>query len=264
MFFSFVNQHHLQVLLHSRANKNAVNGNGDNPLSVAAIFGHCSIVSLLIEHQSCAPSPTAVNASALHFVHANEDGYTPLMLAAAAGHVDVVQRILCIRHKNFDVAQHLEHLSDLGQTALALAVDYGHNDVAQLLSRAGGNINVPATIMLWPAIFADVAQSEGAHATSDACDYLQQPVTVSSSGSGAGSGYSYFAGLTLSSPARLQNHRNKSLRILGALVLTNQRMLCETLAVACVRPAFLQAAIPSVPPEISYFLRCAFGATFFV
>lgn len=250
MFFSFVNQHHLQVLLHSRANKNAVNGNGDNPLSVAAFFGHGSIVSLLIEHQSCPPSPTSVNASALHFVHANEDGYTPLMLAAAAGHVDVVQRILCIRHKNFDVAQHLEHLSDLGQTALALAVDFGHNDVAQLLSRAGGNLNVPATIMLWPAIFAEVAQSEGAHATSDACDYLQQPVTVSSSGSG----YSYFA---FSSPARLQNHRNKSLRILGALVLTNQRMLCETLAVACVRPAFLQ-------PEISYFLRCAFGATFFV
>ena len=261
MFVLFFNHHHLQVLLHSRANKNAANGNGDNPLSVAAFFGHGSIVSLLIEHQSCAPSPTAVNASALYFVHANEDGYTPLMLAAAAGHVDVVQRILCIRHKNFDVAQHLEHLSDLGQTALALAVEYGHNDVAQLLSRAGGNINVPATIMLWPAIFADVAQSEGAHATSDACDYLQQPVTVSSSGSGGGSGYSYFA---LSSPARLQNHRDKSLRILGALVLTNQRMLCETLAVACVRPAFLQAPIPSVPPEISYFLRCAFGATFFV
>lgn len=140
-------------------------------------------------------------------------------------------------------------------------MDYGHNDVAQLLSRAGGNINVPATIMLWPAIFAEVAQSEGAHATSDACDFLQQPVTVSISDSGGGSGYSYFA---LSSPARLQNYRDKSLRILGALMLTNQRMLCETLAVACVRPAFLQAPIPSVPPEISYFLRCAFGATFFV
>ena len=68
-------------------------------------------------------------------MHANEDNYTPLMLAAAGGHIAVVQRLLQLRHKRFKILEHLDHTSDAGQTAVSLATDYGHAGVVELLGK---------------------------------------------------------------------------------------------------------------------------------
>ena len=72
-----------------------------------------------------------------YFVHGNDNGYTPLMLAAAGGHIEVAQRLLRFRQKNFNMLEHLEHLSDADQTALSIAADYDHVDMVALLKREG-------------------------------------------------------------------------------------------------------------------------------
>jgi ankyrin repeat protein len=127
----------VQVLLRSNVDANAVNRNGDTPLSIAAFFGHDSIVAQLIDHMMSKPSSPTANMISFSFVHGNDNGYTPLMLAAAGGHVDVAQRLLLFRQKNFKMTEHLEHLSDADQTALAIAADYNHANMVALLRREG-------------------------------------------------------------------------------------------------------------------------------
>ncbi len=127
----------MQVLLRSNVDVNAVNRNGDSPLSIAAFFGHDSIVAQLIDHLISRPSSTTANMISFYFVHGNDNGYTPLMLAAAGGHVEVAQRLLRFRQKNFNMLEHLEHLSDADQTALSIAADYEHVDMVALLKREG-------------------------------------------------------------------------------------------------------------------------------
>jgi len=139
--------------LRSHVDKHAINRNGDSPLSVAAFFGHDSIVAQLLEHQSSAQSPSQANA-ALYFVRANEDNYTPLMLASAGGHVDVVHRLLQLRHKRFRILEHLEHVSDVGQTAAALAAHYGHAQVVQLLAKEGAHLNLADQLERTPLLLA--------------------------------------------------------------------------------------------------------------
>ena len=133
--------------------KHAINRNGDSPLSVAAFFGHDSIVAQLLDHQSSARSRWLANA-ALDFVRANEDNYTPLMLASAGGHVAVVHRLLQFRHKRFKILEHLEHTSDVGQTALSLAAHYGHVQVVQLLAKEGAHLNLADHLKRTPLLLA--------------------------------------------------------------------------------------------------------------
>ena len=130
-----------------------INRNGDNPLSVAAFFGHDSIVAQLLDHQSSARSRSLANA-ALDFVRANEDNYTPLMLASAGGHVAVVHRLLQFRHKRFKTLEHLEHVSDVGQTAVSLAAHYGHVQVVQLLAKEGAHLNLADHLKRTPLLLA--------------------------------------------------------------------------------------------------------------
>ena len=139
--------------MRSHVDKHAINRNGDSPLSVAAFFGHDSIVAQLLEHHSSAQSPSQANA-ALYFVRANEDNYTPLMLASAGGHVDVVHRLLQLRHKRFRILEHLEHVSDVGQTAAALAAHYGHAQVVQLLAKEGAHLNLADQLERTPLLLA--------------------------------------------------------------------------------------------------------------
>jgi ankyrin repeat protein len=136
-----------------------LNSNGDTPVSIAAFFGHDSVVAELVEHQGFIPSPTAANSSTLHFVHANEDGYTPLMLASAAGHIDVVQRLLRIRHRCYHAIDHLNHISDSGQTALEIAADQGHLDMVYLLVREGASVNAIRHLLVREGANVDVTSS---------------------------------------------------------------------------------------------------------
>ena len=130
-----------------------INRNGDNPLSVAAFFGHDSIVAQLLDHQSSARSRSLANA-ALDFVRANEDNYTPLMLASAGGHAAVVRRLLQFRHKRVKILEHLDHVSNVGQTAVSLAAHYGHVQVVQLLAKEGANLNLPDQLQRTPLLLA--------------------------------------------------------------------------------------------------------------
>jgi ankyrin repeat protein len=151
--------HHLtfrcfQVLLRAHADKYAINRNGDSPLSVAAFFGHDSIVAQLLEHQSSAQSPSQANAALYHnFVRANEDNYTPLMLASAGGHIAVVHRLLQFRHK-LKILEHLDHVSIVGQTAASLAAHYGHVQVVQLLAEEGAHLNLADHLKRTPLLLA--------------------------------------------------------------------------------------------------------------
>jgi ankyrin repeat protein len=83
------------------------------------------------------PSSATANMTSFYFVHGNDNGYTPLMLAAAGGHVDVAQRLLRFRQKNFKMMEHIEHLSDADQTALTIAADYNHTNMVALLRSEG-------------------------------------------------------------------------------------------------------------------------------
>ena len=141
--------------MRSHVDKHAINRNGDSPLSVAAFFGHDSVVAQLLEHQSSAQSPSQANAALSHnFVRANEDNYTPLMLASAGGHFAVVHRLLQFRHKRFKILEHLDHVSNVGQTAASLAAHYGHVQVVQLLAKEGAHLNLADHLKRTPLLLA--------------------------------------------------------------------------------------------------------------
>ena len=137
--------------MRAHADKYVINKNGDSPLSVAAFFGHDTIVAQLLEHQSSAQSLSQANAALCHnFVRANEDNYTPLMLASAGGHVAVVHRLLQFRHKHFRNHEHIDHVSNVGQTAVMLAAHYGHVQVVQLLAKEGADLYLPDQLQRTP------------------------------------------------------------------------------------------------------------------
>jgi ankyrin repeat protein len=222
----------LQVLLRSRADKNALNSNGDTPISIAAFFGHDSIVAQLVEHQGSITNSTTANSSALHFVHANEDGYTPLMLAAAAGHIDVVQRLLRIRHKYYNAIDHLHHLSDSGQTALEIAADQGRYDMVYLLVREGANVDSIRHIL--------VKESEHVDAMSSTFGRNYMPVSFPS----------------CHHPGHVPNST------MSALLLMNQRILRASLSFGLSffgSAPVLNASNPTIPALYEYILSIHFS-----
>jgi hypothetical protein len=249
----------LQVLLRSHANKHALNANGDTPLSVAAFFGHDSVVAQLIEHQSSTLSPTTANATVFYHVHANEDGYTPLMLAAAGGHLAVAQRLLRVRHKNYRAFDHLEHLSDFGQTALALAADNGHVDMVQLLVSEGASLNVHGTIILWPMLFSDaIVNRIDPGLVYDIMLPNKKDTTLDADKSS-----SSFGGNFVFSPS-LSLHNEMPNLTLSALVLMNQRILRASLGFALPVPFPHHHSMNMVTPELYliHFLRRVYHQLF--
>lgn len=238
----------MQVLLRSHANKHAVNANGDTPLSVAAFFGHDSVVAQLIEHRSSALSPTTANATVLYHVHANEDGYTPLMLAAAGGHLAVAQRLLRVRHKNYRAFDHLEHLSDFGQTALALAADNGHVDMVQLLVSEGASLNVHGTIILWPMLFSDaIVNRIDTGLVYDIMNPNKKDATLEADKNSPSFGRNF-----VFSPSPFRHNEMPNLT-LSALVLMNQRILRASLGFAFPHHHSMNTVSPEL--YLIHFLR---------
>ncbi|KAK3321703.1 ankyrin repeat-containing domain protein [Apodospora peruviana] len=91
-------------------------GNSNSNLHLAASLGHLSVCKVLVElgHESGGPA-------------LNDDNQTALMLAAAAGHTDVVH-FLC-EHDPKTVMRQDVH----GRDAIMEASLYGHDTVLQLL-----------------------------------------------------------------------------------------------------------------------------------
>ena len=65
-------------------------------------------------------------------------GQTALMLAAHAGHCEVVE-ILIAHRANLDIT------AKFGLSALMLAIVAGHEEVARLLAKAGADLSLPGT-----------------------------------------------------------------------------------------------------------------------
>ncbi len=105
----------VQSLLRHRVDVNSLDANGQPALGRA---------------------PDARTAAALLDAGANPNapdkkGYTPLMLAAADGRVDVV-RLLISRHASINEHNRTDH-----RTALAVAAANAHDEIAQILREAG-------------------------------------------------------------------------------------------------------------------------------
>jgi ankyrin repeat protein len=83
--------------------------------------------------------------TALHLLEEGADvnardryGQTALMLAAHAGHLEVVERLIA-HGANLDVT------AKFGLSALMLAIVAGHQEVARLLARAGADLSLRGT-----------------------------------------------------------------------------------------------------------------------
>ena len=71
----------------------------------------------------------------------NEDGHTPLHLAAANGHLDIV-KILLENSADIDlVDDHIMDGTKLNRTALHRSICFGHKEVASLLIERGADVN---------------------------------------------------------------------------------------------------------------------------
>lgn len=109
------------------------------PIHYAAMHGHPSIVSFLLEKAE--PSPTDM------------DGYTPLMHAITQGHLEVVRIFV-----NAKVTLEPTAISN-DLIPLSLACQYGHLEVARLLLQCGAKVR-PNSEGLYPQHFAAKAGHE--------------------------------------------------------------------------------------------------------
>jgi hypothetical protein len=190
------------------------------------------------------------------------------MLAAAGGHIDAVQRLLRVRHKNYRVSQHLEHLSDFGQTALALAAQNGHADIVQLLVGEGASLNVPGTIILWPMLFSGAIENRIdpslIYEIISMCP-IMNPKILDQSGSSSSVALTRVAAAL--SPLFGQRHHNEMPNLtLSALVLMNQRILRASLGFSLYVPFPGLTGTNEVPPELYliHFLRCVCRQNLFI
>ena len=115
---------------------------GDNPLAMAAVYGHFEVVRYLVEQ--------GVDADA---------DYRAFELACAGGHADIAEYLLDVRHVDVDRADYF------GRTGLHDAARNGHLHVAQLLFRYGAKLDLKDIDGRTPA---DIATANGHHDIADA------------------------------------------------------------------------------------------------
>ena len=114
----------VQQLINHNANIELKNANGETALHIAACYGQEQIAKLLVEYYGD--------------VHVNEtktDGWSPLMIAAKNGHLDVAG-LLMRRKARVDLK------NQDGETALHIAAFYGQMQLAQLLLDHYGNVYI--------------------------------------------------------------------------------------------------------------------------
>lgn len=103
----------VEVLLRSKARLDIVNNRGEGAAYHAVLGKELRILEKLVNAGARVDSP-------------NDDGVTPLMVAAAMGDKEIVRLLL---KKNVDVCA----TDTRGRSAAALAVEEGHDDIVLLL-----------------------------------------------------------------------------------------------------------------------------------
>lgn len=113
------------LLVHNKANVNALNKRLATPLTCAARCGHQSVLEFLLENGAmCDPVIQVGDVMQTVFV-------TPLMAAAQHGHIQIVS-LLVQYQANVDYQN-----PDTGYTALMLAAINDHLDIVELLISTG-------------------------------------------------------------------------------------------------------------------------------
>ncbi|KAK1169625.1 ankyrin repeat domain-containing protein 50 [Acipenser oxyrinchus oxyrinchus] len=147
----------VNTLLFWGAAVDAIDGEGRTALSLAATRGNVDVVRTLLDrgldenhrddlgwtplHSAACEGHLAVCAaltkqgSAARVTEMDNDGRTPLILAAQEGHCDCV-RLLLERHSPLD------HRGYDGRSALSASALEGHVDVVELLLRRGSELDV--------------------------------------------------------------------------------------------------------------------------
>ncbi|XP_041127950.1 ankyrin repeat domain-containing protein 50 [Polyodon spathula] len=147
----------VNTLLFWGAAVDAIDGEGRTALSLAAAQGNVEVVRTLLDrgldenhrddlgwtplHSAACEGHLAVCAaltkqgSAARVTEVDNDGRTPLVLAAQEGHCDCV-RLLLKRHSPLD------HRGYDGRSALSASALEGHVDVVELLLRCGSELDV--------------------------------------------------------------------------------------------------------------------------
>ncbi|TYZ61590.1 hypothetical protein PybrP1_003466 [[Pythium] brassicae (nom. inval.)] len=155
----------MKLLIASGADIRATTGAGHTPLHVAAIHGHVAIISLLIESSADPFAESGGQVSVPHLAAAagrlavlqylvdnglardldcEADGVTPLSLAAAAGHLEVVAFLLQWQDERGGADDELKLA--LRADALTCAIEGSHVEIVKLLCEQGrASIDMLAT-----------------------------------------------------------------------------------------------------------------------
>lgn len=112
----------VEILLKKGASANKTGRNGTTPLHAAAMVGNVEIVDLLL----------TMNA----FLNLDMNGYNPLHVACSKGHVAVVVKLL--RHYRQDV---ILNSKTFKMSPLMVASAVGHADVVSVLLDEGADVN---------------------------------------------------------------------------------------------------------------------------
>jgi ankyrin repeat protein len=83
------------------------------------------------------------------FISTDEDGCTPLMIAAGKGHIEIVKFIV-------ENVESLEEECDEKQTALIKAARWGHFNTVELLLKSGAKVNATSKSMMTALDFAEI------------------------------------------------------------------------------------------------------------
>lgn len=123
------------LLMERAANVTHVDEEGYAPIHLAAIEGHLAVLKKLLLKQD----PDSVKD--------HPSGWTPAILAASAGHADILE---CLAENGFDFKQ----ADDNGLTPLLAAATYGYANVADVLIRAGADVNETTKYGYTPLLLA--------------------------------------------------------------------------------------------------------------
>jgi len=155
----------LQLFIEHGADVNLCDNAGNHPLHLAVAGKHADAVKVIVAH--CTPSSLnwsdaagekpisiaiknndAESCEVLLGARAscdakNDEGFTPLYVAARAGHAHIVKLLIVNIERYRDVKRDLAEIVDnVGNTLLHHAVMWGHVDVVRVLCDTGADVNL--------------------------------------------------------------------------------------------------------------------------